>query len=499
MQKQLQILYDLPISCANLIKKIDLVSNSKPYDSYCQIDASNDIEATLIWLNRYQDNLPTYRAYKREAERLLLWCGYEQAKSFNELKVQDLEQYFDFLSAPPQHWLDLKNASKDKTSFTGPLADPAKAFAKRALNSLLNFLVDANYLRSNPLKLLRKTNKFIDFTEQKYKVWERMLEEDEWQAVQLALQQMPEEQGMEIDNKMRTQFLFAMLYFLGLRINEVATHTWGSFRKRNDQWWFFVKGKGGKLGHIPVNEQLLSYVKNYRLHLGKSLLPKTNETEALLVSGITKNPLKVGQLYNLVKIIANQAAEYFPNDISKQEKLKKLSPHWLRHLSASHQDKVGIPTSIIQANHRHSSMQTTQIYVHAEEERRFTEMQKMQMKLQSKLLSPTSNVNAIKITMQLSKGPVNKVMGLRKVITGLENQILTGLVWTRITPSKEELANLTERDLLKGNIEVAYQLYSQEAANNKDLWERAFMRQADIWLFTVKISTKLLEVANGTS
>ncbi len=501
MQELLHKFDTLPINVPNLTNKFDIVNNSKPYDEYCQIKAKNDVEATSIWLKRYQDNLHTYRAYKREAERLLLWCVYEQSISFNELKSQDLEQYFAFLSNPSITWLDAKKQTKvrgqSSTPFAEPLAPPAKAFAKRALNSLLNFLVDANYLRSNPLKLLRKTSRLIDFTEQKYKVWERMLEEDEWQAVQLVLQVMPEGKVIEVDNKMRTQFLFALLYFLGLRINEVATHTWSSFRKRNEQWWFFVKGKGGKLGHIPVNDQLLAYVKNYRLHLAKPLLPKSNESEALLVSANTKKPLKIGQLYNLVKTIGNAAAEYFSEDAAKREKLKKLSPHWLRHLSASHQDKVGIPASIIQSNHRHSSPQTTQIYVHAEEARRFTEMQKMQMNLQSRLLIPTSNANTLEITMKLTKGPVNKVMGFRQVIAGIEDQVLMGSSWTRIAPIQEKLANISEQDLFQDNLLITYHLHSQEAINTKDVWERAFLRMADIWMFAAKVNSRLIEVTNG--
>ena len=464
--------------------RFDLVANSKAYGDYCQIKANNDLEAAIVWLQRHS-NTNTYRAYKREAERLLLWCCYEQGLSFNELTLQDIEQYFKFLSHP------------NKKLLSSPLEGPAKAFAKRAINSLFNFLVVANYLRFNPLKLLKKNNKLIDFTEHKYKVWERMLEIDEWQAVQQALGNMPETTRAEIDNKMRTQFLFSLLYFLGLRINEVATHTWSSFRKREDQWWFFVKGKCNKLGHIPVNEQLLAYIKNYRLHLGKAMLPKTKDTDPLLISTTTNRPLKVGQLYNLVKAIANMAASYFPEDVAKQKKLKKFSPHWLRHLSASHQDKAGVPASIIQANHRHSSFQTTQVYVHAEEARRFTEIQKLSMKLQSKLLVPKTRANTLEISMQLSKGPINKLMGLQKLIRGLETQILTDISWNRISPTKEALLTLTEQQLLSNNIELIYQLYGSEVLDHQEVWERAFIRQSDVWLFTAKVNSKAIEVSNA--
>lgn len=57
-------------------------------------------------------------------------------------------------------------------------------------------------------------------------------------------------------------------------------------------------------------------------------------------------------------------------DKASQEKLRKFSPHWLRHLAASHQSKAGITMNIIQENLRHGSSQTTQIYVHSLEDER---------------------------------------------------------------------------------------------------------------------------------
>ncbi len=60
-----------------------------------------------------------------------------------------------------------------------------------------------------------------------------------------------------------------------------------------------------------------------------------------------------------------QAAEKFKQNPLKKQKLEQLSPHWLRHLSASHQDLAGISGTMIQANHRHSAFSSTQIYLHA--------------------------------------------------------------------------------------------------------------------------------------
>jgi len=67
----------------------------------------------------------------------------------------------------------------------------------------------------------------------------------------------------------------------------------------------------------------------------------------------------------------------FPDSLAKQQKLMKLSPHWFRHQSASMQARLGIPTEHIKANLRHESYQTTMIYVHADEEERWSSLEEL--------------------------------------------------------------------------------------------------------------------------
>jgi len=380
--------------------KISLEKTPASFNDDCYIKAKNDLEAINAWLDQHVANLKTYNAYKREAERLFLWCIYIRGLSLSQLKVEDFTAYFEFLTKPPNDWCITRQELREgKESpkwrpFLGPLNQAGLNLSIRALNAMMNFLVTAQYLKFNPIKLTNKTKDFSEsLANQKYTVWTRMLEADEWEALQQALENMPQENERQIDNKIRTQFLFAMLYFLGLRIHEIATHSWNAFRCREGQWWFFVKGKGGKLGHIPVNDKLLTFVKIYRLHLGKSPLPEVDDIENLLVSKHTQKPLSIRQIFDLVKTIGKAAAEQFSDDPIKQQKLLKLSPHWLRHLSASHQDKAGISATMIQANHRHSSLQTTNIYVHAEDALRHATIQKLDLKIKPKLNEPKRGFN----------------------------------------------------------------------------------------------------------
>jgi len=86
-----------------------------------------------------------------------------------------------------------------------------------------------------------------------------------------------------------------------------------------------------------------------------------------------KSPLKpIGnrQVNHIIKALAEKTAEKFKDQLAKQKKLLKLSPHWFRHQSASMQARVGIPAEHIRENMRHASHQTTMIYVHADEDER---------------------------------------------------------------------------------------------------------------------------------
>lgn len=410
--------------------KLDLALTG-PHSDECFIEAAHDLEAVSFWLKKYSHSPNTYKAYEKEARRLLLWCAIEKGRGLAKLKADDFEDYFLFLQNPPENWISknpkAKMSSRDWRPFSGELSQGAYFSAIRIINSLMNFLNEANYLPVNPIKLTNKNQSFsLDSSAQKFKVWTRMLEEDEWETLLNTLGHFPETTPDEIDVKLKTQLLVAMLYFLGLRLNEVATHSWNAFREKNNQWWFFVKGKGGKEGHVPVNEQLLDFVKKYRAYLGKSELPNLDEQRPIFVSKKTKRALSARSLYTLIKNLGEKVADAYPDEPEKQEKFRKLSPHWLRHLSASHQDKVGIPATIIQENHRHSSFETTKIYLHAEDDRRFSEMQKMKMEVE--LSVPEAQFNQdFTFELALKAGALSSQKDLEFVINKIKTQVLKGL------------------------------------------------------------------------
>ncbi len=357
----------------------------------CQLQAHNDYEALQCWLNEYRHKATTYRTYQKEAERFLLWSICERGKALSSLHRDDVEAYLYFLDDPqPQEkWCGARRGRGSRRGdptwrpFTGPLSHQAKMTAISAIDSLFHYLVDARYLTFNPISLIRKKRFAVkNPLSDEFALYERILTIEEWHTMLDTLDAYPECTLSEKNEKARLKFLIAILYLLGLRVSELAAHSWHAFRKIEDQWWFYVLGKGDKRARIPVNNELLRYMIEYRAFLKKMPYPTVDETGPLIASFTTGKAITPRQINKLLKKLALKTAEKFIDQPAKEKKLKKFSAHWLRHLSATMQDRAGVSFKHIRANHRHENDETTRRYVHAIDRERHEDMQRLTLRLQ---------------------------------------------------------------------------------------------------------------------
>ena len=58
------------------------------------------------------------------------------------------------------------------------------------------------------------------------------------------------------------------------------------------------------------------------------------------------------------------------------EKLRRASPHWMRHTHATHALARGADLTTVRDNLRHSSLSTTSTYLHGEEVKRARQLGK---------------------------------------------------------------------------------------------------------------------------
>lgn len=92
------------------------------------------------------------------------------------------------------------------------------------------------------------------------------------------------------------------------------------------------------------------------------------------VAGDPCRHLTPAAVYLIVKEILRRAADMLETgDAPGAETLRLASTHWLRHSAASHQADADTDLRFLQKNMRHASIQTTGIYLHAEDDLRHTE------------------------------------------------------------------------------------------------------------------------------
>lgn len=124
---------------------------------------------------------------------------------------------------------------------------------------------------------------------------------------------------------------------------------------------------------MPVSDELMSDFARYRVFHGLAPLPEPNEATPLIMSlgGNQEHCLTSTAVYLIVKDVFLQAAEALGDDEpAGTDKLRRASTHWLRHTAATHQADAGNDLRFIQKNLRHASLETTAIYLHADDDRR---------------------------------------------------------------------------------------------------------------------------------
>lgn len=390
----------------------------------CLIGAHTDYEAVLTWL-RSKPGLPpeqvarlrerrrdlgsvpgpldwlhylsnTQRAYRKEAERFLLWALLARCKPLSSMDTDDCLAYRDFLAAPPAHWCAPR--SRERWSplwrpFEGPLNPRAQSYAVGVLANLYRYLNDKNYLAGNPwlgLHVPKRAKPELDVG--------RSLTEDQWTFVTGCLARLPATSANQ-----RLQLVLPLLYATGLRLSEVVSATtddleWVSLPsadggEREEGWWLTVLGKGNKLRRVPVPNAAIDTLANYlqargfaadpaakRLTGGVALLGHaTDQAErapwARRDTAGADAGLAATTLYRQIKRFFQAcAAELAPVDDRGARRLAAASTHWMRHTHVSQALAAGAPLEAVRQNAGHASLDTTTRYVTTGEARRMAAM-----------------------------------------------------------------------------------------------------------------------------
>jgi len=337
------------------------------------IDATDDAQAISAFLNEFRDSPLTMRSYAKEIERLLLWCIHIGKVNISSLRRNHLVEYQAFLKnpQPKKAWCGAKAPRQLKD---GALNSNWRAFNKglatttinktiTILDSFFNYLVQTNYLNGNPLAVDKRRKKR---NRSKPQIIDRYLELDEIQAVLEALNHYPALDEKTQFQVIRTKYIILLLFYTGLRIAEAADHRMGNFIQRQENWFLRVTGKGKKLREIPIPDELVDTLAEFRLSIGlSSPQPKFREKTPLIPMQNLVQSISTRRIDQILKWAFNLGANKFDEkEPRKASKLRAASAHWLRHSYVTYLLDSGASLKVAQENSGHSNVGTTMHYRH---------------------------------------------------------------------------------------------------------------------------------------
>jgi site-specific recombinase XerC len=300
----------------------------------------------------------TRRKYDREIQRLLSWAAFRLKKCLSSMLPPDFSAYAQHLADQPS-----LSASSQRDAFA-------------VISSLLSFLVRHGYLHTMPLfkhnVVTRPTNEVM-----RKRARERQLDTEQQQAL---FRWLMSNHNFDVE---RVRFAVSLMFYLGLRIHEVATHSMKNFVKVGEVWEFHVTGKGGKYEELIVPDALLTELVRYRAYLNLDPMPVPSEQNALLMNSEGKR-IGVRRISQLVKDAVVAASDFLEDGESK-EQMRACSPHWFRHMFVARMRDMGMHIEDVSKNARHSKIATTYLYMDPRRARRVTAMRDFKMDLDDAL------------------------------------------------------------------------------------------------------------------
>ena len=375
-------------------------------DNLCKTNAdiAQDFLQTQAFLKSYsRKSEATYRSYRNEVERLLLWSWTITEKTVIQLKRPELEAFFDFVHNPPFTWVaesvqdrfkiiggewrqnenwrpfvakiskeDRKKATAGgldvKPNIKGhKLSGEALKICFSAISCFYDYLADEGYAFGNPIPAIRKQSPYLikGATQKNIK----RLSDLQWDYV-LSCAETAANSDASYE---RMLFVVAVLKTLYLRVSELSDRTnwqpiWQHFWQDSDgNHWLKVLGKGNKLRDVSVPSSLFPYIERYQSYR-ETISSNFNSNAPLVAKNRGTGGMSSRQLRRIVQEGFDMAydkmlSEGFADDANA---LREATTHWLRHTGAS-QDISTRPLKHMADDLGHASMGTTdQVYIQSD-------------------------------------------------------------------------------------------------------------------------------------
>ncbi|AJX84168.1 phage integrase family protein [Burkholderia pseudomallei 7894] len=339
----------------------------------CLLNASNDYEAIRSWLSLHE-SAATQRAYRKEAERLILWAIIERGRALSSLTTDDAIAYRAFLRRPTprERWIGPSRPrhSAEWRPFTGALSARSAAYALNVLSALFRWLIEQRYVLANPFAGVKVKSQAprtgLDVS--------RGFSEGEWLLIRTLADGLEWSYGWSVPAAQRLRFLLDFGYATGLRASELVGAMLADVRRdEHGDHWLHVLGKGGKRGKVTLPALARMALDQYLVQRGLPVTPIRWNPATPLVASLEEDGagIESTRLWRVLRRFFVLAADAIQEERpATAEKLHRASPHWMRHTHASHALARGAELIMVRDNLRHASISTTSTYLHSDEVQR---------------------------------------------------------------------------------------------------------------------------------
>jgi site-specific recombinase XerD len=212
----------------------------------CTLGATNDYEAVQAWLALHESPA-TLRAYRKEAERLILWAIVERERPLSSLTTEDAIAYRAFMRRPTPHrrWVGppRPRTSVEWRPFAQGLSPRSAAYALSVLAAMFRWLIQQRYVLANPFAgiKVRGSGQAVPLDSS------HAFTEGEWLLVRTIANGLEWSYCWEAPAAQRLRFVLDFAYATGLRANELVSATLGNIEiDPHGDHWLSLLGNGAK-------------------------------------------------------------------------------------------------------------------------------------------------------------------------------------------------------------------------------------------------------------
>ena len=338
----------------------------------CALDATNDYQAVNAWLSLHE-SLATQRAYRKEAERLILWAIMERGRALSSLTTEDAIAYRAFMRhpSPRARWVGAPQprSSPGWRPFAGDLSARSTAYALSVLNAMYRWLIEQRYVLANPfagVKVRGGRPAQLDTA--------HAFSEHEWNLVRVVADGLEWSYGWSEPAAQRLRFMLDFAYATGLRISELVGAQLGALDSdAHGDAWIRVVGKGHKAGKVVLPPLARAALDRYLVQRGLPVTPSKWRPSTPLIGSLGEDGSGISswRMWRVMKRFFATAAEVVEEgNPALADKLRQATPHWTRHTHATHLLEGGAELTTVRDNLRHASLATTSMYLHTDDARR---------------------------------------------------------------------------------------------------------------------------------